>query len=105
MSIDPTKTPDEIVEAIAGTDDDLMMKYLEDEEITEAELKDAITRMQEVTLETARAIAEWIRADTGQEACDAVEDLLVSLGVPDAGVDILMDIGCPRIKLSYASRA
>ena len=31
-----------LVEAVASTDDDLMMKYLEDEEITEAELKAAL---------------------------------------------------------------
>ncbi len=34
----------ELLEAIAGTDDDLMMKYLEDEEITADELKTALRK-------------------------------------------------------------
>src|SRR5699024_12636796 len=54
-TIDETEIPDEykeladewhdkLLEAVADTDEDLMMKYLEGEEITEAELKAAIRK-------------------------------------------------------------
>ena len=44
MQAEATKRRDELIEAIADTDDDIMAKYIEGEEITTTELKQALRR-------------------------------------------------------------
>ncbi|MDT2764106.1 elongation factor G [Enterococcus asini] len=69
---------DKLVEAVAETDEDLMMKYLEGEEITEAELKDGI-RKATISVDFFPVLAGSAFKNKGvQLMLDAVLDYLPS---------------------------
>ena len=74
---------EKLVEAVAETDEDLMMKYLEGEEITEAELKAAI-RKATINVEFFQVLAGSAFKNKGvQMMLDAVIDYLPSpLDIP-----------------------